>query len=72
MNLCSKNLEQRAAQFSDHFAFNLLSNISCMNFELHEFFLSPKNVHLKALVFIYLNFTYVKSINNKIFAISEK
>ena len=38
-----------AAQFSDHLAFTLLSNKSCTNFELYEFFLSPKNVHLKAL-----------------------
>ena len=37
-----------AARFSDHLAFTLLSNKSCTNFELHEFFLSPKNVHLKA------------------------
>ena len=41
-----------AAQFSDHLAFTLLSNKSCTNFELHEFFLSPKNVHLKALLYL--------------------
>ena len=41
-----------AARFSDHLAFTLLSNKSCTNFELHEFFLSPKNVHLKALLYL--------------------
>ena len=40
-----------AAQFSYHFAFTLLSNKSCMNFELPEFLLSPKYVHLKALLY---------------------
>ena len=30
------------ARFFDHLAFTLLSNKSCTNFELHEFFLSPK------------------------------
>ena len=43
----------RAARFSDHLAFTLLSNKSCTNFELHEFFLSPKNVHLKALLYLF-------------------
>ena len=38
------------ARFFDHPALTLLSNKSCTNFELHEFFLSPKNVHLKALL----------------------
>ena len=36
--------------FFDDIAFALLSNSSCMNFELHNFFHSPKNVHLKALL----------------------
>ena len=30
------------ARFSDHLAFTLLSNKSCTNFELHEFFFPPK------------------------------
>ena len=29
----------------------IISNKSCTNFELHDFFLSPKNVHLKALLY---------------------
>ena len=33
--------------FFDDIAFALLSNSSCMNFELHEFFHAPQNVHLK-------------------------
>ena len=36
--------------FIDTFAVTLLSNSSCTNFEVHEFFHSPKNVHLKALL----------------------
>ena len=39
-----------AARFLDHLAFTLLSNKSYTNFELLEFFLSAKNVHLKALL----------------------
>ena len=40
------------ARFFDVFAFALLSDSSCSNFELHEFFHFPKNVHLKALLYI--------------------
>ena len=41
-----------AVQYSDHLAFTLLSNKSCTYFELDEFFLSPKKVHLKALLYL--------------------
>ena len=41
------------AQFCDHLAFALLSNKSCENFELRNFFLSPQNVHLKALLYYF-------------------
>ena len=51
MNLCSEKLEQH--YFFDHLAFTLLSNKSCTNFELHKFFLSQKNVHLKALLYVF-------------------
>ena len=42
----------KAAPFYDNFALTLLINFSCMNFELHGFFLVPKNVHLKALLYL--------------------
>ena len=41
-NLWNENLEQH------HLAFILLSNKSCTNFELQEFFLSQRNVHLNS------------------------
>ena len=43
-------LKPWATRFFDDLAFTLLNKKSCTNFELHEFFLSPKNVHLKALL----------------------
>ena len=38
------------ARFCDHLAFTLLSNKSCTNFEQQDFFISPQNVYLKALL----------------------
>ena len=35
----------------DDLVFALLSNSSCTNFELHAFFLVPKTMHLKALLY---------------------
>ena len=55
MNLCSENLKLHV--FFDDLTFALLSNSSCPNFKLHEFFHSPKNVHLKALLFTNFTFT---------------
>ena len=52
MNLCSENLKLHG--FFDVLAFALLTNSSCTNFEQHEFFHSPKNVHLKALLYTFL------------------
>ena len=44
-----------AARFFDDLAFALLSNSSFTNFELHKYFHSPKNVHLKALLYVVKN-----------------
>ena len=42
-----------AAWFFDDLAF--ASNSNCTNFELQEFFHFPKNVHLKALLYIFFS-----------------
>ena len=43
-------LQTLSCTFFDDFALALLNNSSCSNFELHRFFLVPKNMHLKALL----------------------
>ena len=61
-----------AARVSDHLAFTLLSNKSCTNFELHEFFLSPKNVHLKTLLYPHLGILQLLFLLQKALEISLK
>ena len=41
--------------FFDHLPFTLLSINNCTNFQPHSFFLSPKSVHHKALLYIQLH-----------------
>ena len=53
--------------FFDHLAFTLLSNKSCTNFELHKFFLSPKNLHLKAIMDLKRSLLYEKSVFYQIY-----
>ena len=46
-----------AARFFEHLGFTLLSNKSCTNFELHEFFLSPKKRASQGLTVIEISLT---------------
>ena len=42
---------------------NILMNSSCTNFELYEFFCSPKNVHFKALLYSIFLICFEKNTN---------